>query len=797
RYAQFIKRVHERAKGGTLRTALSISGGGIRSATYALGVLQGLARRHVLEKFDFLSTISGGGYIGGWLSSWARRDPWGMRGVSALLSQKPHNPLDTEPLPLRHLRAYSSYLIPRLSLFSADTWALVATYLRNVLLNWIVLIPLLAGVLAVPRVLLSAVKLDSRIVNQTNALYGFIIGLVLLIFGFGALIRYRPVIHSKATRTLNDGKFVKWILLPLLAAATTFMLAWAWNYTAGGGDIGLPGFLGAAMLATTSAFFVFFWRFVRWPFVDRPKDAKAREKRTSGRLLAELGGSVASGVIGGILYWFWAAQVFPEPVEPIDPISVLRWPIMNTGKLVDITAAYVVFGVPLLLFIFFLQAVIFVGASSHHNHDFDREWWARASGWVLLAALGWIGLSAIAIYGPVAIYHIPGILSAVGGGAGIFSLLAGRSGNTQGTSEEGAQPTTTSKALSLGLAIAVPIFVIYILALISLGTTELLSGLLGTPTVSSQEIGRDTRYAQNSTREYTALVAGKPAKVKETPLANSENVRAYEHLKLVESTPWYLALAIALGCPLLAIIISRCIGVNVFSMHAMYRNRLVRAYLGASRWSRSPNEFTGFDPQDNLEMHDLRPEYLWWHNFRDIDNAIGLVANGRTPRLKLIATELRHELGDELDRLLDPETPRAIARPAFYQALNVLIATRDLAHLSDPKGIKPMPEPGRALRTRRFIEVAFSDSQVYPSPMPTICVQDIRPGAPFVATFAKGASPAADTLRELYKQPGVEDSEGIREQLNDVITEAPLSEIPPFSNATIDPRIFRFSDIDP
>ena len=45
-------------------TALAISGGGIRSATFALGVLAALARRNLLYQFDYLSTVSGGGYLG-------------------------------------------------------------------------------------------------------------------------------------------------------------------------------------------------------------------------------------------------------------------------------------------------------------------------------------------------------------------------------------------------------------------------------------------------------------------------------------------------------------------------------------------------------------------------------------------------------------------------------------------------------------------------------------------------------------------------------------------------------------
>jgi choline dehydrogenase-like flavoprotein len=46
---------------------LALSGGGIRSATFNLGILQALARRGLLRTVDYLSTVSGGGYIGGFL----------------------------------------------------------------------------------------------------------------------------------------------------------------------------------------------------------------------------------------------------------------------------------------------------------------------------------------------------------------------------------------------------------------------------------------------------------------------------------------------------------------------------------------------------------------------------------------------------------------------------------------------------------------------------------------------------------------------------------------------------------
>ena len=43
---------------------LALSGGGIRSATFCFGLLRGLAQNGLLHRFDYLSTVSGGGYIG-------------------------------------------------------------------------------------------------------------------------------------------------------------------------------------------------------------------------------------------------------------------------------------------------------------------------------------------------------------------------------------------------------------------------------------------------------------------------------------------------------------------------------------------------------------------------------------------------------------------------------------------------------------------------------------------------------------------------------------------------------------
>jgi len=48
------------------------------------------------------------------------------------------------------------------------------------------------------------------------------------------------------------------------------------------------------------------------------------------------------------------------------------------------------------------------------------------------------------------------------------------------------------------------------------------------------------------------------------------------------------------------------VNVNYFSLNAMYRNRLVRSFLGASHTAKDRNPFDGFADSDNLAMDDLR-----------------------------------------------------------------------------------------------------------------------------------------------------------------------------------------------
>ncbi len=110
---------------------LALSGGGIRSAAFNLGILQALARKGLLARFDYLSTVSGGGYIGSCLTWLSARAP-GRRFDALELARSRGTVLDW-------LRAHGKYLITGRGL---SGWTLAANVLAGTLLNLFVLVPL-------------------------------------------------------------------------------------------------------------------------------------------------------------------------------------------------------------------------------------------------------------------------------------------------------------------------------------------------------------------------------------------------------------------------------------------------------------------------------------------------------------------------------------------------------------------------------------------------------------------------------------------------------------------------------
>jgi len=206
RGAALYRALHERNF-----TALCLSGGGIRSASFALGVIEALAvhprpqsdrdkgdkqskspKESYLAQFDYLSTVSGGGYIGSWLSAWVARA--GYPEVWSKLNGKRHHP-DEEPSEIAWLRAYSNYLTPKLGLFSADTWAAIALYVRNLILNWLVILPALCVLLlAIKGATILAYGLSTKSEIQFALVF---VGILLMIWTLRFATRNRPTCNPR------------------------------------------------------------------------------------------------------------------------------------------------------------------------------------------------------------------------------------------------------------------------------------------------------------------------------------------------------------------------------------------------------------------------------------------------------------------------------------------------------------------------------------------------------------------------------------------------------------------------
>src|ERR1044072_2511124 len=109
---------------GVDATGLSLSGGGIRSATFCLGVLQVFSEIGLMKDIDYLSTVSGGGFVGGFMSS--------LLGSGLSLDEiAPTAGQDTAPVP--HLRQNAKYLSP---VNLKQRWMMIAVTLSGLILNW-------------------------------------------------------------------------------------------------------------------------------------------------------------------------------------------------------------------------------------------------------------------------------------------------------------------------------------------------------------------------------------------------------------------------------------------------------------------------------------------------------------------------------------------------------------------------------------------------------------------------------------------------------------------------------------
>lgn len=552
-------------------SALCISGGGIRSATFALGAIQALAEQGLLAQFDYLSTVSGGGYIGGWLTAWKQR-AGGLRQVVPRLGRDAPPVAPGEPDPIQHLRDYNAYLSPRRGAFSVDLWTLFATVLRNILLNWAVLVPLLMFALMVPRLYLSLLSFPELFfgalvfadparpdyaapgldaIGESPPVSQALPGLSVLLFAWALFntLRYLPGVGGR-DHTRYDYRTM--VLAPLTGAVLTFLAYDSLH------------FLGRDFVAESQPMVLIAWTVV--PAVAAWLLALLLDRRPLGARLRLLFGPLSLAVPfmaagTGAAVWVTTNFVLWSPDPSHAPPS---W------------AAYVTVGPPLILLGFVLGTVLFVGLSSRFLEDADREWMSRAVAGVLLVSAGWAGFSGMVLVAPEWVLEWqPWGHGALGAAAAISAWLSS-TGGARATNVNPGAAGRKAGSIALGIAakLAPVVFIALLAGALSVLTNVLLLGL-------HHALGVDV-----------LTVAQVPV-----------GWRDHEDV-LTRSNPWLVLLLAALLLAL-AWIMARFVNINTFSLNGMYRDRLVRAYLGASNPARAANEFTGFAPNDNLRMHEL------------------------------------------------------------------------------------------------------------------------------------------------------------------------------------------------
>jgi hypothetical protein len=205
---------------------LALSGGGIRSASVALGVLQGFHADRLLTRIDYLSTVSGGGYTGiGWLS-WLWKQKQAGSGSPATPgasdSLDPGFPYAGGP-PLAQVRDRASYLLPP---GLQQQFLVLAMILRKLgghmwaVLTWLLLsgsaIALLAWIAA------DVIRWDPA----TLALSGCVLlPCLMVIVGFVTTLRESLKLHAEATR--RDPAWSGWLdrtAAGVLAIALTILV---------------------------------------------------------------------------------------------------------------------------------------------------------------------------------------------------------------------------------------------------------------------------------------------------------------------------------------------------------------------------------------------------------------------------------------------------------------------------------------------------------------------------------------------------------------------------------------------
>jgi len=523
---------------------LAFSGGGIRSATFGLGILQSLRDFRLLHQVDYLSTVSGGGYIGAWLLGNVRRTRyWLSRETSWEES-------------IGHLRRYSKYLAPESGLLSADTWVIWGTWFRNAFLIQLTTVAWLAGLFAGTMVLKGIFEYSG---SQWTLFTELLLAAVFIAL---AAIIVRD--FAKSSVRPNEHRWA--IGLTWFGSVLGADLFWA--------KVNSPAYQTGehySAILVQSVLDLHYQILLAFLFLGLLLIAKFSYPKNTFRPLVTAVSMLSLAVIHlalcGVLLIFrlWSACDYKE-----------------TGWY-----AYI-FGPPLVLLSVSLGIVILIGLLGKAANDWKREWWTRFGSWLAIYGTACMALNLAAIFGPVWLeelftsatgIHWGKISSAIASAivAAYGSVKAGKSSQTKGDGQG------SSKILEW-------VAVIGAIAVIISGVL-IVSSLFRFTMVKAWMDASLGNWWDNLNYLLThSFIQGS----------------GDSSLAVLLVTPATLTLVVLSFC---GMIFSWRFDLNTFGLNQFYRNRLVRCYLGATRWQpgwRKPQGFTGFDDGDDIPLTDLR-----------------------------------------------------------------------------------------------------------------------------------------------------------------------------------------------
>lgn len=376
---------------GVGRVGVACSGGGIRSACFNLGVLQALDEKDLLSRVDYLSTVSGGGYVGSWLVSCLREDP-GFRP-------------SREGKEIDHLRRYARYLSPESGFFSADTWTMASIWLRNTTLLQVTLCCFLGCLLLLPRLWhLAFAGWSGGTASQVA---------VPVLLGIAMVAIWNQLIAAQtgSRRGAYQGVVQVLIACPVLAAAG-LGAAYHWNHPDSVRALveEISGVIAIASAAAT----VLSW--------DRKSLKDTWPLAIPGCLLI---GIACGGLFFGLLTGM--SSLFANWLGSAD-----------AGVWYAAT-----WGAPLLMLSLTAVVVLLIGLAGRQMPDSVREWWSRLGAWLSIYSLAALLLGLAGVFGPLYLFKLYGWADgyvATGGGvmAVVVTLVGLFFGKGSETGKEGA-----------------------------------------------------------------------------------------------------------------------------------------------------------------------------------------------------------------------------------------------------------------------------------------------------------------------------------------------------------------------